>query len=343
MTLQVRAVDLDREHEELLSVLERNLPELPHARRFKWLYRDGHLGPAWSWLLYDSGSREPVALASLFRRAMWRRGQVEVCGQVGDFAVDPTHRSLGPALMLQRATLGPVDAGHLALCYDCPPNARGMSTFRRLKMEASATMTREVRLLRTDRHVARYLGKGSAMTGVVAALGNAALRLASWRRHPDRGLEIGVHPGRFDEEFTALDRRVGAADGVRGRRAAEDLNWRYREDPLHEYQVLTARRSGELAGFAVTSTSQRTSAVVDLFGVLSPSETTDLLDAVCQVGRAGGLESVSTLISADHPLTAPLRSGGFRPRESGPWVVAYAGAGQEVGSAWQLTYADVMA
>lgn len=342
MTLQVRAVDLDRDHDELLGVLERNLPDLPHARRFKWLYREGHLGPAWSWLLCDSGSPEPVGLASLFRRAIWRGGKVEMCGQVGDFAIDPTHRSLGPAVMLQRATLGPVDTGQLALCYDCPPNARGMSTFRRLKMEASATMTRQARLLRTDRHVARYLGKGRA-AGAAVRLGNAALRLASWRRRRSRELEIGLHPGRFDEEFTVLDRRVGGHDEVRGRRGADDLNWRYRDDPLHEYQVLTARRAGELAGFAVIATSRRDSAVVDLFGVLSPAETADLLDATAQLGRAGGLETVSTLISTDHPLTAPLRAAGFRARESGPWVVAYAGAGQNVGSAWQLTYADVMA
>ena len=342
MTLQVRAVNLDREHDELLGVLERNLPELPHARRFKWLYREGHLGPAWSWLLCDSGSREPVGLASLFRRAIWRGGKVELCGQVGDFAIDPSHRSLGPAVMLQRATLGPVDDGQLALCYDCPPNARGMSTFRRLKMEASATMTRQVRPLRTNRHVARYLGTGLVAAGV-AGLGNAALRLGSWRRRRSRDLEIGLHPGRFGEEFTALDRRVGAGDAVRGRRAAEDLNWRYRDDPLNEYQVLTARRSGELAGFAVIAPSHRDAAVVDLFGVLSPAETADLLDAAAQLGRSGGLEAVSTLISADHPLTAPLRAAGFRARESGPWVVAYAGAGQDAGPAWRLTYSDVMA
>src|SRR5262249_38169773 len=127
------------------------------------------------------------------------------------------------------------------------------------------------------------------------------------------------------------------------RRAAEDLNWRYREDPLHDYQVLTARGSGELAGFAVIATSQRDLAVVDLFGVLSPSDAADLLDAAAQIGRVAELESVSTLISTDHPLTAPLRTAGFHARESGPWVVAYAGAGQEVGSAWQLTYLDVMA
>jgi hypothetical protein len=217
-----------------------------------------------------------------------------------------------------------------------------MSTFRRLKMEASATMTRQVRLLKTNRHLTRYLGKGPVTTGA-AGLGNAALRLVSWRRRRSRDLEIALHPGRFDEEFTVLDRRVGGDDALRGRRAAGDLNWRYRDDPLHEYQVLTARRAGELAGFTVIAASHQDSAVVDLFGALSPAETADLLDAAAQLGRAAGLESVSTLISADHPLTAPLRSAGFRPRESGPWVVAYAGAGRECGSAWRLTYSDVMA
>jgi hypothetical protein len=342
MALRVRAVNLDREDEELLGVLKRNLPELPHARRFKWLYREGHLGPAWSWLLWDSGSREAVGLASLFRRAIWRGGKVQMCGQVGDFAIDPSHRSLGPAVLLQRATLGPVDAGQLVLCYDCPPNARGMSTFRRLNMEASATMTREVRLLRTNRHFTRYLGSGP-IAAVPAALANAALRVASWRRRRSPALGIAIHPGRFDEEFTALDRRVGGGDAVRGRRAAEDLNWRYRDDPLNEYQVLTARRSGELAGFAVVATGPRDAVVVDLFGLLSSAETADLLDAAAHLGQAAGLESVSTLISADHPLIAPLRTAGFHARESGPSVVAYAGAGQDAGSAWRLTYADVMA
>src|ERR1700730_761747 len=195
MTLQVRPVNLDREHEELLGVLERNLPELPHARRFKWIYRESHLGPAWSWLLWDSESREPVGVASLFRRAIWRGGKVEVCGQVGDFAIDPSHRSLGPAVMLQRATFSPVDAGQLALCYDCPPNARGMSTFRRLRMDSSATMTRQARLLRTNRQLSRHLGKGR-LTGTAARLGNAVLRLASWRRRRGGELELGLRAPR---------------------------------------------------------------------------------------------------------------------------------------------------
>jgi hypothetical protein len=342
MTLHVRSADLDCAHEEILGVLDRNLPELPHARRFKWMYRDCHLGPAWSWLLWDSQRSEPVGVASVFRRAMWCGNRVAVCGQVGDFAIDPTHRSLGPAVMLQRATLEPVDAGRLAFCYDCPPNARGMSTFRRLRMTASATMARQVRLLRSDRHVGKYLGSGRA-TWAVAGLGNALIRLMSFRRRPPAGLEVCVHRGRFDEEFSRLDARVGGGDLVRSRRSADDLNWRYRDDPLQDYEVLTARRAGELLGFVVTTTVGRDSIVVDLFGVLSPDEAADLLEGAARIGRDGGLEALETWTSSDHPLASSLRRAGFRSRESGPDVVAYAGARPESARAWQLMYVDVMA
>lgn len=347
MAVHVRAVDLDAEQEQLLGVLERNFSSFPHARRFKWIYRDSPLGPAWSWLLWDSDPGRPVGAASVFPRAVWLGDKVELCGQVGDFAIDPTHRSLGPAVMLQRATFQPVDDGHLALCYDCPPNARGMSTFRRLRMGSNATMTRYARLLRTDRHVARRLGEGRAAAGV-ARLGNTLLHLIRRRGSRAVGLDIAIHTARFDEEFSSLDRRVGGGGVIRGRRAAEDLNWRYRDDPLQDYQVLTARREGELCGFAVVAYSGHDALVIDLFGVLSSEESADLLDAAARLAKDALADTLCVLISGEHPLMGPLRHAGFWPRESGPYVVGHARAGDtrtllERGATWRFSYSDVMA
>ena len=342
MTVRVRAVNLDTEREKLLGVLERNLPDLPHARRYQWIYCDGPLGPAWSWVLWDSESPEPVGVASVFRRAMWVADRVEICGPVGDFAIDRTHRSLGPAVMLQRATFGPVDAGQVALCYDCPPNARGMATFRRLGMAWNATTRRYARLLRTNRQIAKRVG-GGRPAAAAARLGNAVLRFAARRRSRSIGFEICPHAGRFDEEFSVLDRRVGGGGVVRGRRAAADLNWRYRDDPLRDYQVLSGRRAGELVGFVVVAAMDQDAAVVDLFGALSADESADLLDAAAQLTRAGGVESLTALTSGHHPLNGPLRMAGFRAREDGPHVVAYAGEGGWAELVWRLTYGDVMA
>jgi hypothetical protein len=347
MAVHVRAVDLDGEQDLLVSVLERNFPEFPHGRRFKWIYRDSPLGPAWSWLLWDSNAGQPVGVASVFPRAMWVGDKVELCGQVGDFAIDPTHRSLGPALMLQRATFEPVNGGHLALCYDCPPNARGMSTFRRLRMVSNATTTRYTRLLRADRPVAKRLGRGRA-AAVAARLGNTLLHFRGRRGPRVAGLDITVHTARFDEEFSILDRRVGGGGVIRGRRTAEDLNWRYRDDPLNEYQVLTARRRGELLGFAVSARSGTDALVVDLFGVLSAHESADLLDALARLAHDDRADALYVLSSDGHPLTVPLRQAGFRARESGPYVVGYGREGDvrgllEQGIAWRFAYSDVIA
>lgn len=346
MAVRVQPVDLNTEQDELLGVLERNLTDLPHRRRFKWLYTDHPLGPAWAWLARDGATGEAVGVASVFRRAMWVGGRVELCGQVGDFAIDPGHRSLGPALMLQRATFEPVEAGSLALCYDCPPHERGMSTFRRLGKSASATMTRYARLIRTDGQLEKRLG-GKARW--LAPLGNALVDLGHWRWRRSPGLEIAVHHGRFGEEFSALDRRVAGGDGIRARRAAEDMNWRYRDDPLGEYHVLVACRKGEVVGHIVLTVSGRAAFVVDLFGALGPEDAADLLDSGARLARNAGVESVHALISSGDPLSATLRRCGFRPRSTGPLVVAHAAVGGgpqallERGARWSLAYSDVMA
>lgn len=346
MAVLVRRVDLNTEQEELLGVLERNLTDVPHRRRFKWLYIDHPLGPAWAWLARDAATGEAIGTASVFRRAMWLGGHVALCGQVGDFAIDSSHRSLGPALMLQRATFEPVESGALALCYDCPPHERGMSTFRRLGMAASAKMNRHARLIRTDGHLERRIGRAAVR---LAPIGNALVRLGHWRWRRSPGLDIAVHEGRFGEEFSALDRRVPADDGIRGRRAAEDLNWRYRDDPLGDYHVLVAHRRGELVGLAVLAVSDRAAFVVDLFGALAPDDSADLLDSGARVVRDAGVESVHAVVSSGNPLAGSLHRCGFRLRSTGPLVVAYASIGGrhrtllETGARWNLTYSDVMA
>jgi GNAT superfamily N-acetyltransferase len=341
-------VDLDSDWEELLAVLERNLTELPHGRRFKWIYRDNPLGPAWSWFACDSSSGRVVGVASVFPRAMWIGPRVSLCGQVGDFAIDPSHRSLGPALMLQRATFGPVDHGLLSLCYDCPPHERGMSTFRRLGMTASTTMTRYARLLRTDRQLSRLLGN-ERLAGWITPLANPLLRFMDMGRPRPAGLEVSLHEGQFGDEFSDLDRRAGARGIIRGRRAAEDLNWRYRTDPLHAYVVLTARRRGELVGFVVLAVTERDAVIVDLFGVLIPADADALLYAAVDHMRPTQTETVHALVSGASEAAAALRRAGFRRRGHGPYVVIRAPGSAEVWATathpltLDLTHSDVMA
>jgi hypothetical protein len=347
MPLTVREVDPEKERETLLALLEANLPVLDHRRRFSWLYRDNPAGPAWSWEVLDGAAARAVGVASVFPRMMWVGGALQRCGQVGDFAVAPTHRTLGPAVALQRATLGLVDDGLVALCYDCPPHDAGLSTFRRLGLDVTRRTVRHARLLRTDRQVTRRLGRGPH-AALVSAVANAALAASRRRPRPPRGVELAGFAGPFGEEFTALDRRLVPA-GIASRRSADDLNWRYRADPLHRYEVITARRGGELLGFTVFTAAGGDAQVVDLFGDVDDLAVS-LLDAVAQRAAASGTETLQLIAAeGDAALGPRLGSAGFRPRSSGPSVVAHAPAGSPAArlfvrpDGWLLRQADLSA
>ena len=320
-TISSRPVNFASDSPELLNLLQENLPDLPHSRRFDWLYRENPDGPAWSWFVCESSGRA-VGIASLFPRSMWVGDKAVLCGQVGDFAIAASHRSLGPAVMLQRATFSPVEGGQLAFCYDCPPHQAGMSTFRRLGMRPNCRMDRYALPLRVDSRLRKKLGPASA---IPAALGNLLLRLGRrWRRDPNLGsLEIREHSGLFGEEFSLLDAAVPRNNMIRGRRTAALLNWRYRNDPLQQYEVMTAKRKGDLVAFVVLQLSGEVVTVVDLFGAALQESADALLAAVAErFGRS--CQTVQALLSEGSNLIPHFLRAGFRVRAEAAQVVAYA-------------------
>lgn len=321
MTVSVRPVDLDSERGEMTEILERNLTDVDHSVRFHWLYENNPAGTAWSWFAVENETQRIVGIASVFPRVMRVGGEIKLCGQVGDFAVDASYRSMGPALMLQRATFEPVDQGILAFCYDCPPHDKGMSTFRRLRMDAISQMQRYTRLLRVDRQINKRIGRGR-LAASIASLGNILLDAAVYRRHKVRGLELSSYTDDFGEEFSALDEAVGGSD-IRARRKAEDLNWRYRQDPLHQYRIQTARRNGELVAFATYSISGQDAYVIDMFGNVSVEVGFELLTAVVDDLGREPVQSLHWLINDENCLFEVVRKTQFSHRSRAARIVAY--------------------
>jgi hypothetical protein len=348
MPLATRRVDLEGDRAEILALLERNLPDIPHATRFEWLYLDNPGGPAFSWVVFDTESGRMLGLASLFPRPVWIGMELALAGQVGDFAVEASHRTLGPALMLQRATFEPVDGGHLVFCYDCPPHEQGMATFRRLGMGPTCRIDRYARPVRVDRRVAEAFPV-PILARPLAFAANQLLRL--WRARPDRlpGLEVGLHSEEFGEEFSELDRRTRAPGVLRGRRHSEDLNWRYRRHPLHRYRVLTARKDGQLVGYAVVRAAGEIGHVMDLSGIPSPTVALALLEMACQDLARTSIQTIQAVVTEGNPAEETLRNGHFRYRAPAGSVVAYRGRDPQAPAAaihrerWAFTRAELAA
>jgi hypothetical protein len=325
MSICVHPVDFDLERSEVLALLQANLPALPHERRFHWLYRANPDGPAWCWLARQGATGEPVGVTSLFPRSMWVGGRVRMCGQVGDFAVSAGHRSLGPALFMQRATMEPVDQGALAFCYDCPPHAAGMATFRRLGLQPNIAMDRYALPVRVDRRLEKRLGFNPLFVGVV---GNFLLRSYTGPRVRPRGLDIEEHTGPFGDEFSLLDDSLKDAQVIRSRRSSAHLNWRYREDPLNRYRVLTARCQGELIAFLVFSTASESLVIVDLFGAEFPESALTLLEGLRECCDLS-CQSIEAFMSEGNEAITPLLQKRYRRRDVAAQIVAYAAPGSE--------------
>jgi hypothetical protein len=322
MSVAVRPASLAEDRQEMLDLLTRNLPNR-QEEGFKWRYMLNPAGQARSWFVHEQTSKLAVAMVSLFPRKMYVDGHSMVAGQVMHFVVDASHRSLGPAVLLQRATFEPVTSGALDFCYDCPPHDRGMSTFVRLGMRPNCELIRHTRLLRSDEYFETRFGK-VAWTKPAVAMTNLFFRGRSANHHVP-GLEICEFDGPFGEEFSALDAIVSSAGTIRRRRSAEDLNWLYRENPEREYRVLVARQGGELLAFAVFLVqTDALGCLVDLFGRELPKVGSSLLEAVVESCRRENLWAVHGRCSDGSELKSLFGATGFRPREMAARVVAYA-------------------
>ena len=333
MSLAVRPASLPEDEEELIAVLERNLPGAQMRAHFRWRHEANPAGPAWSWVIYNSRDGAIRAMTSLFPRRMYWDRKLVTCGQVGEFVVDGGYRSLGPAVMLQRATFQPVDSGALTFCYDCPPHDQGMSTFVRLGMRPSCELTRYAIPLRSDEVLRKRLGK-RAWTRPVIAGANLVLSMRR-ARYLRAGLEIGAFEEGFGDEFNDLDSSVPSAGVVRSSRSAELLNWRYRHRSDLDIQVLVARRAGELLAFlAFIIYPENRASVLDLFGRELNAAGLPLLGAaveLCRQRKVFCLEGYCTEASELKPL---FEAAGFRAREKAASVVAYAQSGEISGSNW---------
>jgi hypothetical protein len=254
---------------------------------------------------------------------MFVDGKNLLCGQVGGFAVDVGHRSLGPAVLLQRTTFEPVDSGAFAFCYDCPPHDRGFSTFVRLGMRPNCELFRYALLLRSDEFLKARLGNGP-WTTYLAATAN----LFVGRRHTTKvlsGLEITEHNGPFGDEFSRLDQQVSSAGVIRASRSAELLKWRYWDYPEKVFRVLVARKAGELLGYLAfwMYEHEERAYIMDLFGLQLSATGPALLEGAAEICKTEKISSLHGFCSGDSDLKSVFERVGFRRRDIDARVVAY--------------------
>jgi hypothetical protein len=343
MSIEVRCADLDQDREPIIDALRRFLTRHSTAMRYDWLYKSGPHGQACAWIAADTETLSVIGVAAAFPRQLWTGTGVAVAWVLGDFCLDERYRSLGPALRLQRACLNAASKEGVNFCYDFPSSSM-LAVYRRLGIRATHRMVRMARPLRVDRTLCR-LTRLPPVAKLLSPIGNRLLSFYYSRGGTDNRLIVEAHVGEFGEEFTALARRLHEERSMTVIRSATYLNWRYIRNPLYGYDVITARRDGELLGCGVFLQQDDDAILVDLFGVEDETVLGLIVSCGIEVMNARSVQTLSVAIAESHPWIRFMETQGFIHRDSSPMVIYVPrrdsqGSVSDIEKPWRLMHGD---
>jgi len=318
--ISIRQVDPAAERERILAVLAANLPAAAAAERFDWLYLSNPDGPALVWLAeHETGA--PVGTSAAHPRRMYVGSERMYALNLGDFAVDRSQRSLGPALRLLRATLAPVCDRTYAFSYDFG-SASMHAVYRRMRVHALGCSERWMQPI-----AMRRLRRGPPGAGWLAAVAGGAVD-ALWHARRSihgrvKGLRLDVLAAECGEEFDALDARVARERRVGGVRDATYLTWRYLRNPVWKHEILCARADGRLVGYAVLRfTTPDTVSIVDMQGE-HIRVCRMLLSGAARRAAARNAAALDVEVLAGSEAARLIRRLGFIRRESADGPVVF--------------------
>lgn len=241
----VQRGDAIRDADAVLAIWRGNLGQEDRiAAKYQWFYRRCPWGAPLVELLHHAPSDSFVGVAAAGPRRMIHGSEEWIAGVLVDMAVSGEHRSLGPALMLQKALLAG-GSERFSLVYGFP-NPKAAAVFARVGYTRLGDMIRYARVLRFAPYLARRMPRPIA--SVVALAPDVAGRVSTWTGAGDaRSLEA-TWSEHVDPRVDDLWRRSAPGNNTMAIRDTAMLRWRFDEAPNRRtrYLWLAEPRGGAL-------------------------------------------------------------------------------------------------
>lgn len=251
---RVRAADIERDQSTVLRLCRTSALN-GSPEKYRWNREGNPFGPTWCALAIESSSGQVVGTTALFPRRLLVDGTSLRAAAAGDFAVEPGHRTLCPAIALQKTALDACQAGVFDLLYGFPNDAA-----RPVQLRAGYYSVGQfdagVRLLRTRTAFAR---RGQELWKWGADTFDAILTFVSKESRAKlsttyRYASLPQFDARFDRFWT----NAMTEHRIIVERNSRYANWRFVECPMRKYLLFAAvhRITGEIGGYVVWSSSQ---------------------------------------------------------------------------------------
>jgi hypothetical protein len=256
MKLEIYEADITADRKAISAIFEANRDGVPIEGRYDWLYIRNPFGKARIWLAKDVDTGRIAGACAALPRDFWICGRHVRCHVYSDFSMAMEYRSLGPTVKLNRASLNPALSGEVVFSYDFPSLSMA-AAHRWLKVQPFTTLCRYVRPLSPGRILARAFGHVKMPGDIDNFL--KPLWAFGLPRPADKRFTFELNPATpeiFDESFSGLDLSMSCRWNVRGVRDRAYLAWRYGENPIRPFVVLSMRLNGDLAGFGICAVTQ---------------------------------------------------------------------------------------
>jgi hypothetical protein len=313
-----------REHRDaFLEVCRRGRADSGHfVAKYDWFYLACPWGEPQLRLLRVGAGGPFVGAAAIGRRQMFLDGRLINAGVLVDLVVDAAHRSLGPALMLQREMLARA-LEEFDFVYGFP-NAKAVRVVTRVGYSMLDDIVRCSCVLRHASYLKRMMPPPLAQ--ITGALIDAADRCVNAIRELVLGRRAIEWSDDIDPRVESLWERTPPAEGLTGSKSARAVAWRFAatSEQRARYLLVSRRGGGAIEAWFACQGVGTTLHVRDFWSVgtnRTISRATIL--ALIRAARREGYAVVSIECTATSPLFAAFRRAGFRERSRRPVVGAW--------------------
>ncbi len=304
--------DIARDGDAAIAVWRASLRNIEgRAAKFEWFYRAAPDG-AQLHLLRPGPGRDVVGTAGVGWRRMRAGGRGLRGGLLADMAVLAGHRTLGPAMQLQRtASERALLVGDLVYGF---PNANAVPVVKRLGYVHLGDMVLYVRALRHALYLERRLPRPVAQVLGLAIDGAFAIRDLLRNLHRGR-LHAQWHPMPLDLPHP----RWSQPEVLEGVRDTEVLEWRFARSPLASFRFLYLRQ-GPDAPPAAWFICHRDGSVMRIadFGFAAGAAVPHCIALLARAALAEGCGSLAVECCVPQAERSALLRGGFRERQRRP-------------------------
>lgn len=314
MAYSIQPAELAGHKQDLLGIFRNGALHI-NEDRYTWIYEQNPSGPVSCWLATQDG--RTIGTCSLSPRRFLINGEIRRAGVAVNFAVNKEHRVLGPALMLQRATLAACNRREFDLVYGFPNQAAQPVQLRAgYRLLGEATLL--VKVFRSHYFLEKRL-RGANRLLLSAASGCVDVMQRWWSRESwyRKNAIFRFEPlSRFDDRFDLLWKNAAHQYTAIGERSSAYLNWRFAACPHRRFAIfaLSDRKTDQVLGYIVSYKEEEGRVrIVDVFAP-GLAELDALLSEFLLLQRRTGTLSVAFLFFGASAVLERFRQFSFVPR-----------------------------